>query len=111
MGDSEAHKRGGHMSDTKHTQDFMKANDHNEKGADFLDWVADRLVNVYGENPNVDFVIELRKRASMSRAAPELLKALEHVLETCIFTGNDGEEAVLKAREAIAEAIGGSDHE
>lgn len=38
-------------------------------GADFLDWVADRLVNVYGESENVDFVICLRRRASKAREA------------------------------------------
>lgn len=38
-------------------------------GADFLDWVADRLVNVYGESENVDFVICLRRRAAKAREA------------------------------------------
>lgn len=36
---------------------------------DFLDWVADRLVYQYGENPSVDFVVSLRKRAFAGRAA------------------------------------------
>lgn len=36
---------------------------------DFLDWVADRLVHVYGENPNIDFVLSLRARAKAVRAA------------------------------------------
>lgn len=36
---------------------------------DFLDWVADRLVFVYGENPNVDFVLSLRERAKAGRDA------------------------------------------
>lgn len=36
---------------------------------DFLDWVADRLVHKYGENPNVDFVLSLRERAAAGRAA------------------------------------------
>lgn len=27
---------------------------------EFLNWLADRLVNVYGESPNVDFVIKTR---------------------------------------------------
>lgn len=30
---------------------------------DFLIWIADRLVHVYGESPNVDFVQKLRKLA------------------------------------------------
>lgn len=28
---------------------------------DFLNWVGDRLVHVYGESENVDFVRRLRK--------------------------------------------------
>ena len=29
----------------------------------FLDWIADRLVHVYGASPNVDFVLRLREMA------------------------------------------------
>ena len=36
---------------------------------DFLDWLADRLVHVYGESPNVDFVLSTRERARLTRAA------------------------------------------
>lgn len=36
---------------------------------DFLDWVADRIVGVYGESPNTDFVLSLRDRAAAHRAA------------------------------------------
>ena len=36
---------------------------------DFLDWIADRLVNVYSEAPYVDFVLSCRKRAADIRAA------------------------------------------
>lgn len=36
---------------------------------DFLDWVADRLVHVYGESPLMDFVHTLRERAKAGRAA------------------------------------------
>jgi len=35
----------------------------------FLDWIADRLVYVYGESPNIDFVLSLRERASAARRA------------------------------------------
>lgn len=35
---------------------------------DFLDWLADRLVIVYGESPNVDFVHTCRDRAKLARA-------------------------------------------
>ena len=36
---------------------------------DFLDWIADRLVNVYQERPEVDYVLSLRERAKAGRAA------------------------------------------
>lgn len=36
---------------------------------DFLDWMADRLIHVYGENPDVDFVLSLRSRANAGRKA------------------------------------------
>lgn len=31
--------------------------------AGFLMWMADRIVHVYGESPNVDFVLKLREIA------------------------------------------------
>lgn len=34
----------------------------------FLEWLADRLVMVYGESPNVDFVHTLRKYAEKINA-------------------------------------------
>lgn len=30
---------------------------------DFLGWIADRLIHMYGESPNTDFIIRLRKMA------------------------------------------------
>ena len=36
---------------------------------EFLEWVADRLVRVYGESEHVDFVTSLRERAMKFRAA------------------------------------------
>ena len=33
------------------------------KDSEFLNWLADRLVHVYGESPNVDFVLKLREIA------------------------------------------------
>lgn len=33
------------------------------KDRDFLNWVADRLVNVHGEPENVDFVLKVRQIA------------------------------------------------
>lgn len=35
---------------------------------EFLEWIANRIVNVYRENPNVDFVLSLRARAEKFRA-------------------------------------------
>lgn len=39
-----------------------------------LDWVADRMVKVYGESENVDFVLSIRKRAKLCRAALQKAK-------------------------------------
>jgi hypothetical protein len=39
--------------------------DANEKTEDFLRWVADRLEYVYKDNPRMDFIIELRRKADM----------------------------------------------
>lgn len=36
---------------------------------DFLDWIADRLVYVHGEKPNMDYVLSLRSRAEAGRRA------------------------------------------
>ncbi len=41
---------------------------------DFLDWIANRLVRAYGENPNLDFVLSLRERAQAGRLA--IVKAI-----------------------------------
>lgn len=35
----------------------------------FLDWVADRLVYKHGEDPNVDFVQALRRKARLLQVA------------------------------------------
>lgn len=49
--------------------DLLAAHEPDRQGPDFLEWVADRLVTVHGESPNVDFVLCLRRRASLARAA------------------------------------------
>lgn len=36
---------------------------------DFLDWIAARLIKVYGESPHMDFVLSLTDRAKAGRAA------------------------------------------
>ncbi len=41
----------------KMQQDLVKLKTDRE----FLHWVADRLVLIHGESPNVDFVLKLRK--------------------------------------------------
>lgn len=30
---------------------------------EFLNWIIDRLIHVYGESPNVDFLLRLKKIA------------------------------------------------
>lgn len=48
---------------------LLDAHEPEREGPKFLDWVANRLVNVYGESENVDFVICLRRRAAKAAAA------------------------------------------
>ena len=48
---------------------LLDAHEPEREGPKFLDWVADRLVNVYGERENVDFVVCLRRRAAKAAAA------------------------------------------
>ena len=45
----------------------------NPPTADFLDWVADRLVHQHGESPNVDFVQRLRAEATEHRVVAAAL--------------------------------------
>jgi len=47
----------------------LKGNGRDPSTPDFLDWLADRLVNVYGESSRIDFVHGLRQRAAFMRAA------------------------------------------
>jgi hypothetical protein len=39
-----------------------------DDNAAFLNWIADRLVHVYGESPDVDFVLRLREIADNAAA-------------------------------------------
>ncbi len=39
--------------------------------AQFLQWLHKRLINVYRENPDVDFVVRLKAIADMLKAAYE----------------------------------------
>jgi hypothetical protein len=36
--------------------------------SDFLDWLTDRLIHVYGENPGTDFVLRTREMANEARS-------------------------------------------
>lgn len=36
---------------------------------EFLEWVADRLANVYGDDPNMNFILTLRMKANAGRKA------------------------------------------
>lgn len=46
----------------------------------FLNWIADRLVHVYGEHPNVDFVLRLREMAEEAAAKALGIDALKALL-------------------------------
>ena len=48
---------------------LLDAHEPEREGPRFLDWVADRMVLVYGESENADFVICLRRRAAKAAAA------------------------------------------
>lgn len=43
---------------------------------DLMEWVAERLIHVHGENPHVDYVLSLRTRAEKLRLASS--KAQSH---------------------------------
>ena len=46
--------------------------DGNPPGPQFLLWLVDRIVHVYGENPDVDFVHALRRKAEKMQQAINL---------------------------------------
>jgi len=48
--------------------------DANPPGPQFLQWVADRLIHVYGEDPDIDFVHALRRKANKMQQAIDLCK-------------------------------------
>lgn len=53
----------------KRLQFALRGGTATSSNAEMMDWVADRLVHVHGENPNVDYVRALRERAQMLRDA------------------------------------------
>ena len=44
------------------------------EGSDHFEWVTDRLVHVYGESENVDFVLACRRYIKQARAAAAILR-------------------------------------
>lgn len=48
--------------------DLLAAHEPDRQGPDFLEWCAQRLIDL-GERPDADFVIGLRRRAALARAA------------------------------------------
>ena len=39
--------------------------------SEFLQWIHDRLVNVYGEDPNTDFILKLNKIVAKTKEQEE----------------------------------------
>ena len=72
---------------------------------EFLSWVADRLVHVYGESENVDFVHKLRKisqRTWVGLESEEIRKAKHHIVDGAYHysfkQGAEWAEAKLKEK-------------
>lgn len=49
---------------TKKTKQLAAKRTQELLDAEFLRWLVDRLINVYGESPNIDFVHGLRSIAN-----------------------------------------------
>lgn len=48
-----------------------------KEGPKFLDWIADRMVNMYGESPDTHFILTLRRRAAKAKEAFEMIDKSE----------------------------------
>ena len=59
-------------SENKFLRDALRGGNARRDNAELFEWLADRLVFKYGENPNVDFISACRERASRIRFALEL---------------------------------------
>jgi hypothetical protein len=59
---------------------------------EFLNWVADRLVHVYGESPNVDFVRKLREIAEAEKQKEDAVGFCE------VLTMDDVADIVVNAQ-------------
>lgn len=49
--------------------ELLEAHEPEGMGADFLDWIADRLVHIHKDQEGADFIVCLRRRADKARAA------------------------------------------
>lgn len=45
------------------TNEYFYWESRNMKNSDFLYWLRDRLINVYGEDPHLDFIVKLNEIA------------------------------------------------
>lgn len=67
--------------------------------AEIINWVADRLTTVYGENPNTDFVLRLRK---VKTAAEGLVLVDKRELALAAYKGKWAYDIRKKASEAFS---------
>lgn len=56
------------------------------RAAELLEFAADRLVNVYGENPNVDFVLAMRDEAKQLRCT------CDFAIDSCAIHGRGSDK-------------------
>lgn len=70
-------------------------------GSEFLTWMANRLVDVYHESPNVDFVQRLYREAETHKT---LLNACKFALKRCEENGFPQGDLAIKLRDAIEES-------
>jgi len=69
--------------------------------SEFLNWIADRFVNVHNESPNVDFVSRLRSLASKLRTRREIIRDAARRRDQMLEMRKEG-----KTHEAIAKHFG-----
>jgi len=66
-------ERGITMTNAKNCLSLVRGGNADKTTAELLEFMAERLVNQYGESPNVDFVHACRTRAKMLRDAERIL--------------------------------------
>jgi hypothetical protein len=73
----------------------------------FLTWLADRLVNIYGESENVDFVRRVRHEAARAATLRSNLAQNQHTYVLVAVSGDaDGTRAyTLAIRGSLSTAI------